>query len=263
MNILDKIVSVKKQEVRTRKVAFPLATLENSEFFGRVMPSFRSALAKPGPSIIGEFKRKSPSRGDINPSASLKDVAKGYQAAGISAMSVLTDEQFFGGSNDDLSDVAGILAIPVLRKDFIVDEYQVTESKSRGASAILLIASILSRNEVDKLSRLAGELGLDVLLEIHDMQDLDKATERISIIGVNNRDLKSFTVSMSNSEKLLDSIPGNCLRIAESGFRTPEDVSRLYSLGYDAFLIGETFMLSADPGKKAETFINETKAITG
>ena len=155
MNILEKIAAVKRKEVQSRRSANPVKDLERSAFFKHLMPSFYEAIAKPAPSVIGEFKRKSPSRGDINPDADIRKVALGYQNAGIAAMSILTDEEFFGGKNSDLQEVAGSLKIPVLRKDFIVDEYQVVEAKAIGASAILLIASILNKNEVDTLSGLA------------------------------------------------------------------------------------------------------------
>jgi indole-3-glycerol phosphate synthase len=263
MNILDKIAAVKREEVKSRRKTSPLSLLEKSSFFDRRMPSFFDSLEKPGPSVIGEFKRKSPSRGEINPGASITEVALGYQDAGIDAMSVLTDEEFFGGKNSDLQDVAGLLKIPLLRKDFIVDEYQVFEAKSIGASAILLIASILSTKEVDLLSGLALEMGMDVLFEIHDLTDLEKMSPNIKIVGVNNRDLKTFEISMENSSDLLKHLPYDCLKVAESGFQTHEDVRRLFYKGYNAFLIGERFMKSEEPGKSAELFINNLKSVIG
>ena len=259
MNILEKIAAVKREEVKSRKITAPVSILEKSAFFNKKVPSFYEALAKPVPSVIGEFKRKSPSRGDINPVASIPDVALGYQDAGIAAMSVLTDEDFFGGRNSDLQEVAGLVKIPVLRKDFIVDEYQVMEAKSIGAGAILLIASILTKKEVDTLSGLALKLGMDILFEIHDLSDIDKMSQNIKIIGVNNRNLKTFDISMDNSVELYQHLPKECLKVAESGFQTAEDVIRLFKKGYDAFLIGERFMRSGDPGKSASIFINNLK----
>ncbi len=259
MNILEKIAAVKREEVKSRKITAPVSILEKSAFFNKKVPSFYEALSKPVPSVIGEFKRKSPSRGDINPVASIPDVALGYQDAGIAAMSVLTDEDFFGGRNSDLQEVAGLVKIPVLRKDFIVDEYQVVEAKSIGAGAILLIASILTKKEVDTLSGLALILGLDILFEIHDLSDIDKMSQNIKIIGVNNRNLKTFDISMDNSVELYQHLPKECLKVAESGFQTAEDVIRLFKKGYDAFLIGERFMRSGDPGKSASIFINNLK----
>jgi indole-3-glycerol phosphate synthase len=263
MTILDKIAAVKREEVKKRRFTNPVNILERSAFFNKKMPSFYEALAKPAPSVIGEFKRRSPSRGIINQHADIHDVAMAYQNAGIAAMSVLTDEEFFGGNNSDLQEVAGFLTIPLLRKDFVVDEYQVIEAKAIGAAAILLIASILSKEEIDSLSRKATGLGMDILFEIHDRSDLDKISGNIKIIGVNNRNLKTFEVRMDNSEELLEYLPQNCLKVAESGFHTPEDVAQMFTKGYDAFLIGENFMKSENPGKSAADFIVNLKALIG
>jgi indole-3-glycerol phosphate synthase len=262
MNILDKIAAVKREEVKSRKITTPVTLLERSAFFNMQMISFHDALAQPIPSVIGEFKRRSPSRGDINPSADILKVAFGFQEAGIAAMSVLTDAEFFGGKNSDLQDIAGTVDLPFLRKDFIVDEYQVVEAKSIGAAAILLIASILSKKEVNILAGLATNLGMDILFEIHDLSDLDKMSPKIKIIGVNNRDLKTFEVSMDNSNELFQHLPHHCIKVAESGFQTHEDVGLLFKTGYDAFLIGERFMKTEDPGKSAADFINNLKSLT-
>jgi indole-3-glycerol phosphate synthase len=261
MNILGNIASYKRLEVKKRKVTNPVTLLEKSAFYGRKAPSFFTALAKPLPSLIGEFKRRSPSKGLINSSADIRQVAAGYQEAGIAAMSVLTDEKYFGGKNDDLREVAGSLTIPLLRKDFIVDEYQVVEAKSIGAGAILLIAAILTKQEVRIFSGLAGDLGLDVLFEIHDRKDLEKLNQNIRIIGVNNRNLQTFETSLDNSAALLRYLPRDCLKVAESGFHTPGEVNNLFSAGYDAFLIGEYFMRSVNPGLAASEFINELNKI--
>jgi indole-3-glycerol phosphate synthase len=236
MNILEKIAAVKRDEVTSRKVTNPVSILEKSAFFNRKVPSFYEALAKPVPSVIGEFKRKSPSKGDINPGASIPDVALGYQDAGIAAMSVLTDEEFFGGCNSDLQEVAGLVKIPVLRKDFIVDEYQVVEAKSIGAGAILLIASILTKMEVDTLSGLALKLGMDILFEIHDLSDLDKMSKNIKIIGVNNRNLKTFDITMDNSDELYQHLPEECLKVAEAAFRQLKMSSECSKRGMTHFL---------------------------
>ncbi len=259
MYILDKIIAFKRDEVKVKKRLYPVSKLEDTVFFKREMPSFYEALNKPEPSIIGEFKRKSPSKGVINFTADVEQVARGYQEAGIAAMSILTDKEFFGGEDHDLQNVAGFAKLPLLRKDFIVDEYQVIESKSIGAAAILLIASILSKKEAERLSDLALNLGIDVLFEIHDEKDLDKMNHKIKIIGVNNRNLKTFEVSMDNSRDLFHHLPLNCLKVAESGFQTNNDVKQLFSRGYDAFLIGEKFMRSENPGKTAAGFIMDLK----
>jgi len=259
MDILEKIVASKREEVKIRKKHFPVKELENSVFFDSVPISLYAALKKPEPSIIGEFKRKSPSKGIINSTSTVEQVAKGYQEAGISAMSILTDTEFFGGYNNDLSTVASFTGLALLRKDFIIDEYQVIESKSIGASAILLIGSILSKSQSERLTNLALSLGMDILFEIHDEKDLEKINCNIRIVGVNNRNLKTFNINMENSIDLLKQLPEDCLKVAESGFQTTSDVKKMYARGYDAFLIGEKFMRSFDPSKIAAEFISGLK----
>jgi indole-3-glycerol phosphate synthase len=246
MDLLDKIIAFKRSEVEFRKKCFPVSKFKDSTFFKREMPSFHNALAKPGPSIICEFKRKSPSNGIININAEVKQVAREYEEAGTDAISILTDMEFFGGADHDLQNVADFVKIPILRKDFIVDEYQVLESKSIGASAILLIAAVLSKSEVGKLTELSLNLGMDILFEIHDEKDLEKMSHKIKIIGVNNRNLKTFEVSMNLSRELFSCLPENCLKVAESGFQTIRVVSELFTTGYNAFLIGGKFMKSND-----------------
>jgi indole-3-glycerol phosphate synthase len=259
MNVLDNIIAHKRSELEDKKKCFPVSRFENSVFFKREMPSFYNALAKKGPSIIGEFKRKSPSKGIINSYAEVGHVASDYEEAGISAMSILTDIEFFGGTDQDLQYVADIVKIPLLRKDFIVDEYQVVESKSIGASAILLIASVLSKKEICKLTDLSLNLGLDVLFEIHDEKEIEKVSQKIRIIGVNNRDLRTFKTGMDHSEKLFTFLPENCLKVAESGFQTYAEVTGLFNTGYNAFLIGEKFMRSKNPGKSAARFMKDLR----
>ena len=261
MDILDTIIAYKKKEIEAKKMVFPVTRLEDTVFFKKSMPSFYEALAKPGPSIIGEFKRKSPSKGVININSEVEDVAKGYEEAGIAAMSILTDMEFFGGEEQDLQNVAGFTSLALLRKDFIVDEYQVIESKSIGASAILLIASVLSRKEVKNFTDLALNLGMDVLFEIHDDKDLSKTYHRIRIVGVNNRNLKTLEVNMDHSSELFAQLPENSLKVAESGFKAHKDVKKLFDSGYDAFLIGENFMRSKNPGKAAAKFIEDLREI--
>jgi indole-3-glycerol phosphate synthase len=259
MNILDKIIAFKRSELECKKKCFPVSKFENSAFFKREMPSFHDALAKPGPSLIGEFKRKSPSNGMININAETEQVARGYEEAGIAAMSIITDMEFFGGADHDLQNVAGFVKIPLLRKDFIVDEYQVVESKSIGASAILLIAAVLSKKEVGALTELSLNLGMDVLFEIYDEKDLEKMSHKIKIIGVNNRNLKTFEVSMDHSRELFSRLPENCLKVAESGFQTYKEVTKLFTTGYNAFLIGGKFMKSKNPGTAAARFMKDLK----
>jgi indole-3-glycerol phosphate synthase len=259
MDILDRIIALKRDEVKANKKLNPISNLEKSVYFKREAPSFIEAILKPGPIIIGEFKRKSPSKGIINISADIEQVTRGYQEAGISAISVLTDKEFFGGENDDFIKVAGYIKVPLLRKDFIIDEYQVVESKSIGAAAILLIASILSRKEVERFTDLALNMGMDILFEIHNEKDLEKMNHKIKIIGVNNRNLKTFMVNMDNSIDLINHLPVNHLKVAESGFQTYNDVKQLFTRGYNAFLIGEKFMRSNDPGLTAAAFIKDLK----
>jgi indole-3-glycerol phosphate synthase len=259
MDILERIVAVKKEEVRTRKKAVPLEKLIRSELFDHSVPSLYDALKAAGPSVIAEFKRKSPSKGVINSSALIEEITHGYIAAGAAAISILTDNYFFGGDNKDLTTVKLFSEIPLLRKDFIIDDYQVYESKSIGASAILLIGSVLNKTQTTRLASLAQSLGLDVLFEIHELGELEKLHHSIRIVGVNNRNLKTFEVNMEKSLVLLRELPQHCLKVAESGFETPSDVRKMFSGGYDAFLIGERFMRSEDPGKNASEFIAALK----
>lgn len=259
MIMLDKIISFKRSELEVKKRSSPISKFEDLAFFKCEMPSFHEALAKPGPSIIGEFKRKSPSNGPINIFAEVEQIAREYEEAGVAAMSVLTDRKFFAGAVHDLQTVAGFVNIPLLRKDFILDEYQVVESKSIGASAILLIAAVLSKKEIGALTELSLNLGMDVLFEIHDEKDLDKMSHKIKIIGVNNRNLKTFEVSMNLSRELFSCLPENCLKVAESGFQTYREVTKLFTIGYNAFLIGGKFMKSINPGKTAMRFMKDLK----
>ena len=256
MDILDKIVASKREEVRLRKKLLPASELKRSAYFDREPVSFYSAIKKSGPSIIAEFKRRSPSKGEINVTSAIAAVAAGYEKAGVAAMSVLTDNEYFGGDNNDLGEAASVTGLPLLRKDFIIDEYQVIESKSIGASAILLIGSILTKKETELLASLAFSLGMDVLFEIHDENDVEKMSHNIRIVGVNNRNLKTFEINMENSLDLLRKLPADCLKVAESGFQTMADVMEMHARGYDAFLIGERFMRSADPAKSAAEFVS-------
>ena len=259
MDILNKITAFKKEEVRRKKTQIPVKDLQKSVFYEMKPPSFYESLLRNEPAIIGEFKRKSPSKGIINNTSDVRDVAAGYQKAGVASMSILTDKEFFGGDNRDLSVIATFSPLPLLRKDFIVDEYQVIEAKSIGASAILLIGSILTVKKSYELTRLASELGMDVLFEIHDLTDLEKMNENIRITGVNNRNLRTFEIDMGNSIDLLPKLPQQCLKVAESGFNSIKDVLEMFKGGYNAFLIGERFMKTNDPGITAYEFINGLK----
>lgn len=259
MNILDEIIAHKRKEVEAKKKLFSLKSLEKTEFFTSVRPSFRDAIAAKGPSVIGEFKRRSPSKGIINSLVEIDEVAKGYEAAGVKAMSILTDLEYFGGDELDLQQVAEYAKIPLLRKDFIVDEFQIIESKSIGACAILLIATVLSKKEIYKFTQLATSLGLDTLCEIHDPSEIEKLSAGNKILGINNRNLKTFAVDLGHSQELIRSLPADCLKVAESGLSSNEEVKLLYETGFDAFLIGENFMRTPDPGKAAAKFIKGLK----
>ncbi len=259
MSILDQIIAHKRSEVAVRKKLFSVYSLEASEYFASERPSFRDAISAKGPSIIGEFKRKSPSKGIINRFVEIDQVAKGYEAAGVNAMSILTDLEFFGGDELDLQKVAAFSTLPLLRKDFIVDEYQIIESKSIGASAILLIAAVLTKKEIHKFTRLADTLGLDILCEIHDPSELEKLDKRNTILGINNRNLKTFSVDIGHSQELIRQLPAGSLKVAESGLSSFEEVKLLFETGFDAFLIGENFMRTPDPGRAAEKFIRGLK----
>ena len=259
MDILENIAAFKREEVKLRKEILPVKELQKSSYFERTPVSFYDALNMHKPSVIGEFKRKSPSKGIINNSADIRNVASGYRTAGVAAMSILTDNKYFGGDISDLSVIASGSSLPLLRKDFIIDEYQVFESKSIGASAILLIGSILTKEESVMLTRLAISLGMEVLFEIHDLKDLERMDENVRIVGVNNRNLRTFEINMKNSIDLLPGLPHQCLKVAESGFQTVSDVMEMFSGGFDAFLIGERFMKEENPGNSAYEFISGLK----
>jgi len=260
MTILDKIIENKKKEVSLLKELTPLKELEKSSLFDRRVISMAESLIdgkKTG--IIAEFKRKSPSKGVINSSSGAKEVASGYFKEGASGVSILTDTQFFGGSNADLSFKREKDLFPILRKDFIVDEYQIIESKSIGADIILLIAAVLSKEEILNLSKLSFSLGLEVLLEIHEPSEIDKISEYVNIIGVNNRNLGTFEVDIKTSERLSQKIPGGLLKISESGISSPGVIKELRSYGYNGFLIGERFMSEADPVNAFKEFVKFLK----
>ncbi len=261
MNILDKIVINKKKEVQYAKDRTSYMKLEESDFFHRDCYSLKDFLLDPERTgIIAEFKRKSPSKGIINDKVSVKDVTTAYAAAGASALSVLTDRDFFMGRKADLVAARQANAIPVLRKDFMIDEYQIIEAKSLGADIILLIAAILTPDEIQKLASLAKSLGLYVLLEVHNLEELEKSINpNLDAIGVNNRNLADFTVSVETSYKLAPHIPTEFLKISESAISNTETIKQLKVAGFNGFLIGENFMKQADPGQAMREFVSELK----
>jgi indole-3-glycerol phosphate synthase len=261
MNILEKITAHKKTEIATRKKEMPVSVLEQSAFFKRQPFSMKQFLlddTKTG--IIAEFKRKSPSKGIINDTADVAEVTLGYTNHGASALSVLTDEHFFGGSLRDL-ELARTNAIPVLRKDFMIDAYQVVEAKANGADVILLIAACLSPLEVKQLAATAKSLGLEVLLEIHGEDELEHICDDVDIVGVNNRDLKTFSVDISRSVALGGKIPAGKLKISESGISNVDNILHLRKFGFKGFLIGEHFMRENDPVIAFAGFVNGLKDV--
>ena len=258
MTILDQIIVNKKQEVEALKKQFTIADLEKREFFGRKVLSFKDFLFNRS-GVIAEFKRKSPSKGIINATADAAETTLAYNNAGASALSVLTDEQFFGGSNENLLKARRVNEIPVLRKDFIIDEFQIVEAKSIGADIILLIASNLEIKQCLTLAKFAKNLGLNVLLEVHNKEELKFINEFVDAVGVNNRNLNTFTVDVNTSLNLVKDIPNDFLKISESGIYKPETIKMLKSAGFQGFLIGENFMREANPGEACKKFIEELK----
>ena len=255
MNILDSIIACKKIEVAEAKINQPVEVLKQREFFKRQTISLKKFLldeSKTG--IIAEFKRKSPSKGVINAHANVERVTRDYTASGASGLSVLTDEEFFGGSQEDLVN-ARVNVIPILRKDFIIDEYQITEAKSIGADVILLIAANLTPARVKELAIFAKESGLEVLLEIHDEAELGHLCDEVELVGVNNRDLKTFNVDISRSVEMSKTIPAGKIMISESGINDVQRIKLLKGLGFKGFLIGEQFMKEDDPGASFRNFV--------
>lgn len=256
MTFLDNIIAHKRKEVAAFMEHTTAKDLENKKLFYRdtfSLSEFISDPAKTG--IIAEFKRKSPSKGIINSRAGIREVTVGYSKAGASGLSVLTDNNFFGGSCEDLALARELNAIPVLRKEFIIHEIQILEAKAAGADAILLIAAVLGRDQVLNLAKAARSLNLEVLLEVHSSGEIEQANEYVNIIGVNNRDLKSFSVNVDLSLELSGRIPDQFLKISESGISSPDTVRYLRKAGYDGFLIGEHFMKSEDPVSAFSEFV--------
>lgn len=260
MNILDTIVAHKKTEVNNAKMLHPINTLEKSIYYYQPCISICSALQLPNASgIIAEHKRKSPSKGIINDQLNVAEVVNAYQSAGASAVSILTDNTFFGGCNEDILSVRNLTTIPILRKEFIVDEYQIHEAKSIGADLILLIAACLTATEVKSFSKLANQLGMEVLLELHDENELSHICDEVQLVGINNRSLKTFTVNIEQSLKMAEKIPSQKIKIAESGIHQPYEVKIFRTHDYKGFLIGENFMKCKHPGDCLQSFINELK----
>ena len=260
MKILDKIVEDKKLELKSLSSRIPISLLERRSLFSRQCISLKESILNSSTGIICEFKRKSPSNNNINYKASIKEVVKGYQNANAVGLSILTNKKYFDGDINDIIEIRNIADIPILRKEFIVSEYQVIEAKSIGSDAILLIASILTSEEILKLSSLAKSLNLEVLVEIHSFDELKKISGNdIDIIGVNNRNLDTLEIDIKNSEKLFNQIPDEFIKISESGISKVESIIRLREIGYQGFLIGENFMKTNDPMSSAYNFIKKVE----
>lgn len=261
MTILNQIIASKKREVALKKIVVSMKQLENSDLFNAKTISLSKAIVNSPFGIIAEHKRRSPSKISINNSLSVEEVVRGYDSFGASGISILTDNQYFGGCLEDLILAKACVNTPLLRKEFIIDYYQILESKACGADAILLIAAVLSKNEIKSLSEFAQSIALEVLLEVHNFEELEKSImPSIDIIGVNNRNLKTFELNLSNSINLVDQIPNDFVKISESGISTTEHVRLLKSFGFQGFLIGENFMKTENPGESLSHFINQLKA---
>ncbi|MBP8960150.1 MAG: indole-3-glycerol phosphate synthase TrpC [Bacteroidales bacterium] len=262
MTFLEKIAESKRKEIALMKRRFSVKDFEKSPFSGRESISLAGRIRDPaGTGIIAEFKRCSPSKGAINVSANLLKVTTGYCDAGAAGISVLTEKKFFGGKADDLYKVRSSINIPLLRKDFILDEIQIYESKCLGADVILLIAALLGKGKVLEFSKLANSLGMEVLLEIHSTEELDTINEFVNIIGVNNRDLRSMKTDINTSIKLGRKIPDGFVKISESGISSPMTITELKKAGYDGFLIGEYFMSKPDPALAFCEFVSSLREV--
>jgi len=259
MNILDKIVAHKQQEVAERKGLYPVKLLEKSIYFSSDIVSLKKYLLREDKlGIIAEIKRKSPSKGMLHEFVSIEQTSIGYMQGGASALSILTDTEFFGGKNEDLTAARKFNFCPILRKDFTIDEYQIVEAKSIGADAILLIAAALTPGKLKELARFAKSLGMEVLMEVHNGEELKShLNQYLDVVGVNNRDLKTFKVSLDTSINLSGEIPEEFVKISESGISNPEAVLRLMSHGFQGFLIGEYFMSHSRPGAACAEFVQQ------
>ncbi len=255
MNILETIIQRKREEVSASKSTVSVQQLKDSDLFGRKSLSLKESIIT-GSGIIAEFKRKSPSKGMINDIISPLEIVSAYEKSGASGISILTDRDFFGGSSEDIIRVRKNTGIPILRKDFMIDEYQVYEARSIGADVILLIAACLSPSQVNDFTGLAHELGMEVLLEIHTEEELGHLNPDIDLAGINNRNLKDFKVDLQHSVNLKNQLPKPVLSVAESGIYSVEDFNYLKEQGFDGFLMGEYFMKNENPGAKFAEFIS-------
>jgi len=259
MNILDEIIQYKRIEVAERKSLYPVKLLEQNIYFQSPVVSLKKYVQREDKSgIIAEIKRKSPSKGDINPDVSVERTSIGYVQAGASALSILTDKKFFGGSSEDLTLARKFNFCPILRKDFVVDEYQIIEAKSIGADAILLIAAALDPAEISVLAKFAHSLQLEILMEVHNEKELqDNLGAEVDLIGVNNRDLKTFVMDINISKRLAEFIPDSVVKVSESGIENTDTIIELKKYGYQGFLMGQNFMQHSRPEVACKDFIDE------
>jgi indole-3-glycerol phosphate synthase len=262
MTILDRINEHKRLEVERRKAQSPIESLKDSYGYRLERRSLTDSILNSNDfGIIAEFKRKSPSQDNINIDADCVAVTQGYQAAGAAGISCLTDVNFFGARSNDIDRVRGAVNLPVIRKDFMIDSYQLHEAKAMGADAILLIAASLTPGHLDDLAAEANELGLEVLCELHSEEEVAKLSPSVNIVGVNNRNLKDFSVSISNSIRLAQMLPPDLLKISESGIEDPQTIAKLRREGFRGFLIGTYFMREENPGQACADFIQQVREI--
>ena len=254
MTILDNIIEHKYLEVKLRSEQFPLHLIVEREYYSSPTRSLKNKL-KAGPGIIAEFKRKSPSKGTIRSEADVVEITQSYGSAGAAACSILTDNDFFGGSALDILMARPKIQIPILRKEFIIDPYQIHEAKALGADLILLIAECLTKQQIKDFTTLAHDLGLEVLMELHFEEELDKWYDQIDLIGVNNRNLKTFETGIAKSIELAPLLPHESVWVSESGLKGSEEISALIKIGFKGFLIGETLMKAPDPGLLCQKFV--------
>lgn len=255
MNILEEIVAYKKEYVANSKSQKSVRDLEKTDLFKRNCYSLKdSLLSENSTGIIAEFKRKSPSKGIINSTSQVEIVTKAYAENGASGVSVLTDEMFFGGSYSDFSTARNSISIPLLRKDFMMDEYQFIEAKAWGADVVLLIGSILSPRQVRDFTNLSHDLGMQVLLELHDESELDHVSHKVDMVGINNRNLKTFEVDIEQSIRMANYLGNDFVKVAESGISSVETLMHFRNNGFQGFLMGEYFMKAEKPGLAFKEF---------
>lgn len=254
-DILSEIIANKRFEIDLQKQAISIEQLQEGISEAPAIRSMKQTLASSKSGVIAEFKRRSPSKGWIKQDARPEEIVLSYATAGASALSILTDEKFFGGSLKDIRIARPLVEIPILRKDFIIDEYQLYQAKIVGADAVLLIAAALEQEKCNELTEKAHSLGLEVLLEIHSSEELAYINKEIDMVGINNRNLGTFFTDVENSFRLAGQLPQDAVLVSESGISDPKIVKRLRAAGFRGFLIGETFMKTEQPGETLQDFL--------